>query len=185
MSMKVLVLDNNSEYFEHLVRFLEKRKIDYVVRKPLDDIRENYCCVIASGGCIPRKEKKRILEWYRSFLNSLDKPFLGICLGHKILGYIYGARILRSHEKGLVKVHFLREYPLAPNIRSLTVYQDHDFGLALLPNKIVNYARSDTCSVQAIKVLDRPHFGVQFHPEFGENDGYIILENFLRFSGVL
>jgi len=178
--MKILILDNNSEYLEDLIKFLEKRRINYILHKPLNHISDKYDGVIASGGAIPRSRKREILNWYRDFLNKNTKPFLGICLGHKILGYIYGARIKFAPEKGVTKIFFTKSFPLTPTLRYLNVYQDHDFGLAILPKNIVNYARSSRCSIQAIKVLNKPFFGVQFHPEI---EGGIVLENFLKYVG--
>jgi len=185
--MKVLVIDNNSDYFNKLLGLLDEKNIDYFVRKPLDEINKDFCCVIASGGKLPKNEKNIILEWYRRFLFNLNKPFFGICLAHKILGYIYGAKILYSHEKGFIKIKFFKRYPLVPYKDSLIVYQDHDFGLGYLSEKLINYASSSTCNVQAIKVVNKPQFGVQFHPELDENygNGKLVLENFLRFAGVI
>ena len=185
--MKVLVIDNNSDYFGELIDFLEKRRVDYLVKKPLEEISEEFCCVIASGGKIPKNKKDYILEWYRNFLLNLEKPFFGICLAHKILGYIYGAKILYSKERGFTKISFLKNFVLAPNVSTLTVYQDHDFSIGYLPDKLVNYASSQTCEVQVIKVVDKPHFGVQFHPELDDDfgNGGLVLENFLKFTGVI
>jgi len=178
--MRILVLDNNSEYLEDLIKFLERRRIRYILHKPLNSINNGYEGVIASGGAIPKNRKKEILNWYRDFLYKNNKPFLGICLGHKILGYIYGARIKLTHEKGITRITFMKKFPLASSIKYLNVYQDHDFGLTRLPRNIINYAKSIRCDVQAIKILNKPFFGVQFHPEI---EGGIVLENFLKYVG--
>ncbi len=177
--MKVLILDHGSEYLEDLIKLLKRKRVGIDIKKP----RENFSafdCVIASGGVLPRKGHHEILRWYKVFLSKLKKPFLGICLGHKILGYCYGAKILKIHERGIVKIKFHEEYPLASGVKEMTVYEDHDYGLFKLPKKLKNYASSDKCKIQALKVAGKNQYSVQFHPEV---KGESIINNFVEVCG--
>ena len=174
--MKILVLDHRSSYLDPLVKFLEERGATIEIKKPMEKL-SYFDCAIASGGRLSREKYREILKWYRKFLYDLEKPFLGICLGHKILGYCYGAKIRKIYEKGFSTIRFLRNFPLALGIKEMRVYHDHDYGLFDLPKKLVNYAYSDKCDVQAVKVMGKQQYSVQFHPEIKGKD---ILENFMN-----
>lgn len=53
-----------------------------------------------------------------------------------------------------------------------------------MPDELENYASSDECAIQAIKVIDRQQYAVQFHPERKNTDGYVILNNFIKICKV-
>jgi len=178
---KFALIVHKSEYLNRLINFLNGLGVDYKALEPCSDISK-YDAVIASGGKIPLSRKEEIIEWYRDEVFSESMPFLGICLGFRILGYYYGAKFALLKEKGIKEIEFFREYPLAPNVKRLTVYQDHDFSLIKLGSSIVNYARSDKCDVQAIKIKGKEQYGVQFHPEV---EGGIVLENFVKLCDVV
>jgi GMP synthase (glutamine-hydrolysing) len=174
--MKILVLDHGSGYLPNLVDFLKDMNVDFDLRKPGVPIK-GYRGVIASGGSLQKENRIKILEWYKNFLLKSNTHFLGICLGHRILGFCHGSRLMKSYEKGVIKISFHKEFPLAPGMRNMKVYQDHDFGLLSLPGTLENFASSKECEIQAIKVIDKQQYGVQFHPEV---EGHVILENFIR-----
>jgi len=183
--MKILVLDHGSEYLPLLVDFLKERDVDFDVKKP-GGLIKGYGGIIASGGFLQKENRIKILRWYKDILTKSNIPFLGICLGHKILGFCHGTRLKRSHEKGLIDTFFHKEFPLAPGVRNLNVYQDHDFGLLHLPETLENCASSKGCDIQAIRVVDKQQYGVQFHPEVTEDEegrpieGHIVLDRFLK-----
>lgn len=132
---------------------------------------------------MPRNKYKELLAWYGNLLSLTNLPILGICLGLKILGYQYGARIrkMSEGENGIVKIFFHKDYPLAPNIRELKVYELHDYELISVGESLENYASSEKCKIQAVKHKIKPHYGVQFHPEVSDNnDGKIVVKNFIE-----
>jgi para-aminobenzoate synthetase len=141
---------------------------------------QGYDGVIASGGSLPLESYREVLAVYSELLDRLDRPFLGICLGLKILGHHYGARMRRiAPAIGLFPVHFHREYPLAPGLKGCRVYQGHRYELLLpLPDVLENYA-SDGGPVQAIQVKGLERYGVQFHPEKSEAPARAIMKNFV------
>lgn len=187
--MKILVLNNKSETLGELLRKLEKLKVEYEVRHPLESLNlKAYSGLIVSGGTIPLKEKRRYLEWYCRLYESLTLPTLTICLGLRILGYCQACRMRRLSpgEIGLTRIKFFREYPLAPGRRSLLVYENHDYELLELRGPFDNYASSERCRIQAVKHRFKPFFSVQFHPEVGRgNEGPLIIENFVKLCGKL
>ncbi len=181
---EILVLNNRSESIEKLENSLENLNANITVKMPMEDFKhENYSGIIISGGFLPKDRYKEILNWYKQLITSAQIPILGICLGLRIIGYYYGARIrkLEKEENGIVKIYFHKEYPLAPSRKELTVYETHLYELISTGENLENYGSSDTCKIQALKHKNKKHFAVQFHPEIQEkNEGIIILEHFLR-----
>ena len=142
-----------------------------------------YDGVLASGGFLKSKSRRRVLEWYRGLLAESDRPFLGVCLGMKILGFCYGARMRKTApEVGFREIAFQRDFPLAPGLTSLRAYENHRFELLPpLPAPLRKYANG-AASVEAVKVDGRSQFAVQFHPEVG-GTSVVILDRFLNLCG--
>ena len=180
----ILVLNNKSESLRELLEVLKGYGVRVEVKEPMEPFNpESYKGLIISGGAIPRQHLREYLEWYCRLYREIRIPVLAICLGLRILGYCHGLRVRRLHpsELGVTKIFFHREYPLAPSRRELLVYENHDFEILNLKPPIVNYASSERCKIQAVKLEGKPFFAVQFHPEITEqNEGAIILENFVK-----
>ena len=185
--MKILVLNNQSETLEELLKTLESVGAAYEVRKPTENLNlEAYSGLIVSGGIVPGGARREILEWYCQLYRRVEKPVLAICLGLRILGYCLGCRMRRlaRSEVGLTMIRFHREYPLAPGRSQMLVYENHDYELINLREPFENYASSQACKIQAVKHRFKPFFAVQFHPEVGGgNEGPLIIENFVRLCG--
>ncbi len=143
-----------------------------------------YDGVIASGGYLKLATHRETLRRYSDFFGELDSPFLGVCLGMRILGHCYGARIGKMTP--VVGEHrvSLRDFPLCPGLSEFVVHQNHRYGLLPpLPITLENFTK-DTDSIQAVKVNGKEQYAVQFHPEVGESPARVIFQNFvLRCSG--
>jgi len=214
--MRILVIHCGTSYRDQLINYLKDNSVKifelnfdsvtYRLKEKLvegDDIRiqiDNFLeklgdfdGVIFAGGTIRGSLVpgiyRKIKSWSMGFIRELETPFLGICLGHMMLGFAYGAtyNVMNKRfenpikeEKGLVDIYFHREFPLLPNKRHLIVYEDHERELSRLPNCLINTASSRNCSIQAIYHTDLLQYGVQFHPEVAGTEGNLIIDNFLK-----
>ena len=143
---------------------------------------------------------------FKQLLLETRKPVLGICGGHQLIGLLLGgqAEPLRRLVEGEDDSHpqiapgFFKEwgfYPVefAPGERlfagfeqPVAVKQMHFWHLTRLPDSFQVIAYNRNCPVQAMRLKERPVYGVQFHPEFydaGHPDGQRILENFFALPG--
>lgn len=131
-------------------------------------------------------------------IQSENLPILGVCLGHQMLGTVYGAKVDLAPEPIHGQVHKIRLMhnngavvdPLWDNIsasidtpiRATRYHSLHVFDLNET-NLIPTAVSDDTSSiVMSMRHKDRLHFGVQFHPEsIGTNEtGKKLLHNFVK-----
>jgi len=179
----LLVLNHHGPSVPALIERVRESGASYFVLEPKDlelNSALGFDGVIASGGYLSGKTYKTDLSSYGRFLDHLDRPFLGICLGLKILGYCYGARMRKTPTPlGTHVVRFLREYPLAPGVAECSVYQAHRYELLLpLPEALENYA-TDGSPVQAVKVRGKERYGLQFHPELSGSPAREMIQRFV------
>ncbi|MDA4131766.1 MAG: hypothetical protein OK454_01395 [Thaumarchaeota archaeon] len=180
---RVLILNHHGLSVPSLIERVRETGASFKVIEPRDVNRSSavgFDGVIASGGYLRAETYRKDLEAYSRLLDEIELPFLGICLGLKILGHHYGARMRRIPPAvGTCVVHFEHEYPLAPGVRECTVYQSHRYELLLpLPHALENYA-TDGSSVQAVKIRGTERYGLQFHPEMSDYPARAIVEKFV------
>ncbi|MCW4045462.1 MAG: hypothetical protein NWE94_08110 [Candidatus Bathyarchaeota archaeon] len=96
-------------------------------------------------------------EW----MKDCGKSILGICAGMQTIGVVFGARLEKCWEIGMVQVSTLRANPLFSS--SFKAYALHNYSVQLSP-QFDALAESATC-IQAIKHKRKEIYGVLFHPE--------------------
>lgn len=115
---------------------------------------------------------------YFQWIKTIQKPVLGICAGHHITGYLYGAKLLRGteSESGDHEVELLTADPIFKGLpQKLIVRQMHNDSITL-PNGFILLATSETCRNQLMKHYKKPLYTCQFHPEFHNHE---LIYNFL------
>ena len=111
-------------------------------------------------------EKAAIRRWVR----ELDKPFIGICLGHQLLAAALGGTVapMGKPEVGLADVALTqagRDDTLFADLGStLEAFHWHGAEVVRPPDGAVLLAGNAACPVQAMRV-GRHAYGIQFHVE--------------------
>ena len=116
-------------------------------------------------------------------------PLLGVCLGHQALAVACGGEVVRAPEPRHGKVSDVHHAGLGvfvglPDPFSATRYHSLVARREALPHELAVTAWTEDGLVMGIQHRQRPHFGVQFHPESHmTSHGPELLANFLRLAG--
>jgi anthranilate synthase component 2 len=186
-----LIIDNYDSFVYNIAQIIaELGSTPIVIRN--DELTPKFVerlnpdrIVISPGPGTPEKPEDIgvSIEVVKRFAGKV--PILGVCLGHQIIGYAFGAKIrgAKTIMHGKVdKVKILRYSKVfagLPNVIEVTRY-----------NSLVVASPPPVLSVDAVSLTDEeimavshvelPVFGVQFHPEsVGTPHGKLILKNFL------
>ncbi|MDH3402209.1 MAG: aminodeoxychorismate/anthranilate synthase component II [Acidobacteriota bacterium] len=112
-------------------------------------------------------------------------PILGVCLGHQVLGHVFGARVERApelvHGKTSAIVHEGAElFAGLPSPFDATRYHSLTIVPETLPPELEPLAWTRDGVLMGMRHRELPYWGVQFHPESVLTvHGPRILTNFL------
>lgn len=198
--MKILLVDNHDSFVYNVVGLLCKcglgreavdvRRCDDL---PYDRIADYSGTILSPGPGIPEESAGLM----RVIAETVDRmPVLGICLGHQALSQYFGAGLrhldhpLHGHSSKLLiqspddpLLHGIRE----SNLTRIGRYHSWEVipDAVKLPLKVTSVAEDDR-AVMSVRHIERPVFGVQFHPEsIITEGGEILMRNFLRLCGYI
>lgn len=115
-------------------------------------------------------------------------PVLGICLGHQIIGHVFGAEIHKGERPMHGKVTKIVTngkglFEGLPTAYEVTRYHSLVVGNENFPEILEVDARTEDGVIMGIHHKEFPIYGVQFHPEAVLTQyGHELLENFVKIS---
>jgi GMP synthase (glutamine-hydrolysing) len=181
---KVAVLDSGGQYCHLIARKVRELGV-YAEILPIGvspKKLQQYKGVIISGG--PASVYEPASPRPQKALFELDRPILGICYGHHLMGQYMSGVVERgdTHEFGRADLRVKHPVPLFGNLsRRQRVWMSHGDHVAKLPGGFLILADTRECPVAVMGDLKRKYFGLQFHPEVVHTiHGRDILRNFLQ-----
>lgn len=116
-------------------------------------------------------------------------PVLGICLGHQALAEADGARVVRHAEamhgrwSDLVRTPAAAADPLLGRWPGTRVGRYHSLVVTGGTDNMVPLAMLEDDTLMAVRYRNRPHWGLQFHPEsLLTEDGMDLMRAFLEIA---
>lgn len=113
-------------------------------------------------------------------------PILGVCLGHQIIGHVFGAKVTKGvrpmHGK-VTEIHTAGKglFESLPETYQVTRYHSLIVSDENFPEVLQVDARSEDGVIMALSHRTLPVYGVQFHPEAVLTEyGHEILENYTK-----
>ena len=188
---KILMIDNYDSFTYNLFQYFSELGSSVEVWRndsfELDDIKgfDPDLIVISPGPSRPEKAGLS-MEVVQTFADTY--PILGVCLGHQVIGAVFGARVIRAERimHGKTSQVFHNEKNLfrgVSNPVTATRYHSLIIENENLPDKISVCAKTDQDEIMGIHVKDTLVFGVQFHPEYILSvDGKLLLRNAIELS---
>ena len=130
---------------------------------------------------------RRLTGLARALLARWDRerPFLGVCLGHQVIGEHYGARVVRAHapvhgEVARVTHDGRGVFRGVPSPIVAARYHSLVVDPRSVPSSLEVSARGTHGIVMGLRHRRRPVESVQFHPEsYLTRSGPAILRNFV------
>jgi anthranilate synthase/aminodeoxychorismate synthase-like glutamine amidotransferase len=187
--MKILLIDNYDSFTYNLYHYLSSLncKVD-IFRNDKIDVKEiinnNYKKIVISPGPGNPNQAGNCLRIVKKLYKTI--PILGVCLGHQIIGQIFGSKIIEANKlmhgktskikhknigifKGLKKVIYGTRY------HSLVVERQ-----SLGKDLIITAETKDKVIMGLMHKKYNVH-GVQFHPESIKTpEGIKLIKNFLK-----
>ena len=183
--MKIPVVDNGGQWTHREYRVLRDLGVDAKIvpnTTPLTELEADG--VLLSGGALSLEGSDAPLGQVGEWIDRIEVPVLGICVGHQFLGRHFGGVVGRAQtpEFGRVPLEVDADSdPLFGGIpRTLQVWASHNDEVIRPPPGWRRLAHSPTCAVEAMAHPRRPIWGVQFHPEVEHTEkGRELLTNFV------
>ncbi|HEY2064323.1 MAG TPA: aminodeoxychorismate/anthranilate synthase component II [Gemmatimonadaceae bacterium] len=186
----LLVIDNYDSFTYNLVQYLGELGAEVTVRRndavTVEEIGRlaPSGIVLSPGPCAPAQAGVTV-DVIRAWGARI--PTLGVCLGHQAIGEAYGGHVVRAaravHGKTSRIVHDGRDlFRGLPTPLQVGRYHSLVVERATLPADLEVVATScdDPTEIHALRHVEHPVWGVQFHPESVLTpDGKQLLRNFL------
>ncbi len=178
---KIIVIDAGSQYTQLIVRKIRELGV-YSELVPFNKFSQPDAQtkgIILSGSPFsvfdenhPQFDLEKIFQL----------PVLGICYGAQYITNALGGQVQRSNKRefGRARLKILKPSPLFKDISNRTqVWMSHSDHIEQLPQGFEIIASTETIPIAAFQAIDKPIYGVQFHPEvYHTTEGKKILENF-------
>ena len=188
--MKLLLIDNYDSFTFNLYHYLSSLKVNVdVVRNDKINVKEiikkKYDRIVISPGPGNPNQSGNCINIVKSLYKQI--PILGVCLGHQIIGQVFGSKIIQAkkvmHGKTSriksKKVGILKNLPL--NFEA-TRYHSLIIDKKTLSNQLKITAETNDGVIMGIMHKEYNIHGVQFHPESIKTKlGMKILKNFVNY----
>ena len=189
--MKILLIDNYDSFTFNLYHYLSslKTKVEVFRNNKITSkeiIKNKYDKIVISPGPGNPNQSGNCL----SILKTLHKeiPFLGVCLGHQIIGQVFGSKIIQARKLMHGKTSQIKSRKIGilkdlPKTFEATRYHSLIIEKKSLSENLEITAETDDGLIMGIKHKDYNIHGVQFHPESIKTKfGMKILKNFINYK---
>ena len=189
--MKILLIDNYDSFTFNLYHYISslKVKVDVVRNDKINTkqiLKKKYNKIVISPGPGNPNQAGNCIK----IVNSLYKkiPILGVCLGHQIIGQVFGSKIIQAKKlmHGKTSIIFSKNLGILKNIPSkfeATRYHSLIIDKKTLNKDLILTAKTSDGIVMGIEHKKYNIHGVQFHPESIKTPiGIKILKNFINYK---
>ena len=189
--MKILLIDNYDSFTYNLFHYLSALKTKVQVFRndkinASDIIKKGFDKIVISPGPGNPNQSGNCLKIVREIHDKL--PILGVCLGHQIIGQVFGSKIIQAKKlmHGKTSVILSKKTGILKNLPKnfeATRYHSLIIDKKTLSNDLEITAETKEGLIMGIKHKKYNVHGVQFHPESIKTKlGIKILKNFIKFK---
>ena len=188
--IKILLIDNYDSFTFNLYHYLSSLKTDVeVVRNDKisanEILKNKYRKIVISPGPGNPNQSGNCIKIVKSLYKKI--PILGVCLGHQIIGQVFGSKIIQAKKlmHGKTSIIKSKKIGILSNVPSkfeATRYHSLIIDKKTLSNDLLITAETNDGVIMGIQHKKFNIHGVQFHPEsIKTRIGIKILRNFLYY----
>tara|TARA_B100001179_G_C18583958_1_gene401290 strand:+ start:1237 stop:1803 length:567 start_codon:yes stop_codon:yes gene_type:complete len=185
--MKIILIDNYDSFTFNLYHYLSNYSDVEVIRNDkinsFEILKKKYKKIVISPGPGNPNQAGNCLKIVKKLYKKI--PILGVCLGHQIIGQVFGSKIIQakklvhgktskiiSSKKGILKN--------LPRTFEATRYHSLIVGKKTLSKDLTITAETENGIIMGLQHKNYNVHGVQFHPESIKTKyGLKILKNFV------
>ena len=187
--MKILLIDNYDSFTYNLYHYLSSLKCKVEVFRndkiSLNQIKKkNFDKIVISPGPGNPNQSGNCIKIVKSLYKEL--PFLGVCLGHQIIGQVFGSKIVQAKKLMHGKTSKIKSKKIGilknlPSTFEATRYHSLIIDKKTLSKELEITAETEDGVIMGIQHKKFNIHGVQFHPESIKTKfGIKILKNFIN-----
>ena len=186
---KIILIDNYDSFTFNLYHYLSslKIKVDVIRNDQITSneiLKRKYNKIVISPGPGNPDQSGNCLKIVKSLYKKI--PILGVCLGHQIIGQVFGSKIVQAKKLMHGKTSKIISKKLGilknlPKSFEATRYHSLIIDKKTLSKHLEITAESKDGLVMGVQHKKYNVHGVQFHPESIKTKlGMKILKNFIR-----
>ena len=188
--MKILLIDNYDSFTYNLYHYIAKFKknVDVVRNDKIDSkniLKKRYDKIVISPGPGNPNQAGNCLKIVKDIHKKI--PILGVCLGHQIIGQVFGGKIIGAKNLMHGKTSKIKHNKkgLFKNIQNnfdATRYHSLVIDKKTLSEDLEITAETEDGVIMGVQHKNFNIHGVQFHPESIKTKfGMKILKNFINY----
>ena len=186
---KILLIDNYDSFTYNLYHYVSSFNKNVDVKRndkvnSKDIIKNKYKKIIISPGPGNPNQAGNCLKIVKEFYNKI--PILGVCLGHQIIGQVFGSKIVQARKLMHGKTSKIKSKKIGilknlPNTFEATRYHSLIIDKKTLSKELEITAETEDGIIMGVQHNKFNIHGVQFHPESIKTKfGMKILKNFIN-----
>ena len=187
--MKILLIDNYDSFTYNLFHYISnfKKNVDVIRNDKIDGktiVRKKYDKIVISPGPGNPDQAGNCLKIVKEVHKKI--PILGVCLGHQIIGQVFGSKIIQTRKlmHGKTSIIFSKKTGILKNLPK--TFEATRYHSLIIDKKTLSKDLEITAETKDGLIMGVNHkiynvHGVQFHPESIKTKiGIKILKNFIR-----
>ena len=186
---KILLIDNYDSFTYNLYHYISSfnKNVDVKRNEKInskDIIKNTYKKIIISPGPGNPNQAGNCLKIVKDFYKKI--PILGVCLGHQIIGQVFGSKIIQAKKLMHGKTSLIKNKQLGV-LKGITAqftatrYHSLIVDMNTLSKDLIVTATTNDNIIMGLMHNKYQIHGVQFHPEsINTKVGMKIIENFVK-----
>jgi len=188
--IKILLIDNYDSFTFNLYHYLSslKTKVEVIRNDKINAneiLKKKYKKIVISPGPGNPNQSGNCIKIVKSLYKKI--PILGVCLGHQIIGQVFGSKIVQAKRLMHGKTSIITSKKIGilskvPSKFEATRYHSLIIDKKTLSKDLLITAETNDGVIMGIQHKKFNIHGVQFHPEsIKTRIGIKILNNFLNY----